>query len=104
MLVENELKKLNTFDTAYFRGKNYFESNDGAPNTLVIEPTCKYFDLIRNEIISRKSKGVFDQLLKAWDPKTLISKPIKSVHVKFNGGLLYQEQCNAKIAGPIVNI
>ena len=27
LLVENELKKLKTFDAAYFRGKNYFEED-----------------------------------------------------------------------------
>ena len=104
MLVENELKKSNTFDTAYFRSKHYFEGNDGTQNTLVFQPMRKYFDLIRNEISSCKSKGLSDQLLKAGDPKTLISKPIKPMHVKFKGGLLYEEQYNAKIGGPIINI
>ena len=27
LIVENELKKLKTFDAAYFRGKNYFEED-----------------------------------------------------------------------------
>ena len=31
LLVENELKKLKTFDSGYFRGKNYFEE-DGTQN------------------------------------------------------------------------
>ena len=29
LLIENELKKLKTFDSIYFRGKRYFE-DDGA--------------------------------------------------------------------------
>ena len=29
LLVENELKKLEKFDAAYFRGKSYFDGNDG---------------------------------------------------------------------------
>ena len=28
LLVENELKKLETFDAVYFRGKNYFDGSD----------------------------------------------------------------------------
>ena len=40
-LVENELKKLKTFDSSYFRGKNYFEG-DGAQNYLVFQPMYKY--------------------------------------------------------------
>ena len=28
LLVENELKKLKTFDLSYFIGKNYFEEDD----------------------------------------------------------------------------
>ena len=31
VLVKNELKKLKTFDSSYFIGKNYFEE-DGAQN------------------------------------------------------------------------
>ena len=34
---ENELKKLQKFDAAYFRGKNYFDGNDGAQNSLVFQ-------------------------------------------------------------------
>ena len=34
LLVENELKKLQTFDSVYFIGKSHFEK-DGAQNYLV---------------------------------------------------------------------
>ena len=37
LLVENELKKLQKFDAAYFRGKSHFEE-DGAQNYLVFQP------------------------------------------------------------------
>ena len=36
VLVENELKKLQTFDTIYFRGKNHFDE-DGTQNYLVFQ-------------------------------------------------------------------
>ena len=41
LLVENELKKLNTFDLSYFIGQNYSE-NDGMQNYLVFQPINKY--------------------------------------------------------------
>ena len=37
LLVENELKKLKTFDSSYFRGKSHFEE-DGTENYLVFQP------------------------------------------------------------------
>ena len=37
LLVENELKKLKTFDLSYFKGKNYFEGNDEAKNAPVFQ-------------------------------------------------------------------
>ena len=42
LLIENEFKKLKTFDSSYFRGKNYFEE-DGTQNYLVFQPVYKYF-------------------------------------------------------------
>ena len=41
LLLENELKELKTFDLSYFKGKNYFEGNDGAQNTLVFQAMRK---------------------------------------------------------------
>ena len=35
LLVENELKKVQKFDMTYFKGRNYFEGNDGVQNLLV---------------------------------------------------------------------
>ena len=41
MLVENELKKLKTFDSSYFIGKSHFE--DDTQNYLVFQPMYIYF-------------------------------------------------------------
>ena len=41
-MVENELKKLQKFDSSYFRGKSYFEE-DGTQNYLVFQPMYRYF-------------------------------------------------------------
>ena len=40
--VKNELKKLRTFDSSYFIGKNHFEG-DGAQNYLVFQSIIRYF-------------------------------------------------------------
>ena len=58
MLVENELKKLKTFDSIYFIGKSHFRE-DGTQNYLVFQPINKYFKVITNTdyISSWKSKG-----------------------------------------------
>ena len=37
LLVKNKLKKLETFDSIYFRGKSHFE-DDGTQNYLVFQP------------------------------------------------------------------
>ena len=47
MLVENELTKLQTFGSSYFRDKNDFE-NDGTQNYLVFQSVNKYFKKISN--------------------------------------------------------
>ena len=43
LLFEIELKKLNTFDAAYYRGKNYFEE-DATQNYLVFQGVHQYFE------------------------------------------------------------
>ena len=47
LLVENELKKLQTFDLSYLKGKNYSEE-DGTRNYFVFQPMNKYFKKISN--------------------------------------------------------
>ena len=65
MLVENELKKLKTFDLSYFRGKSHFEE-DRTQNYLVLQPVQKYIKRIAgvgsgNYIYFWKSKGLSDE-------------------------------------------
>ena len=66
-LVENELNKLEKFDGAYYRGKNYFE-DDGTQNYLVFQGACKYFEdvdvskaLIKFHANSWISKGLSNE-------------------------------------------
>ena len=65
MLVENELKKLKTFDSSYFIGKIHFEQ-DGTQNYLVFQPMHRYFKRgigvgTDNYIYFWKSKGLSDK-------------------------------------------
>ena len=42
LLVENELKKLKTFDLSYFKGKGHFEEG-GTQNYIVFQPMYRYW-------------------------------------------------------------
>ena len=63
--IENELKKLKTFDSSYFIGKTHFEE-DGTENYLVFQPLNKHFKIIANAkyISLWKSKGLSDETIK----------------------------------------
>ena len=62
--VENSIKKLQTFDSGYYRAKNNFDE-DSPQNYLVFLPISKYFRLIPNEkyTSSWKSKGLSDETI-----------------------------------------
>ena len=65
--IENELKKLKTFDSSYFRSKSHFEE-DGTQHYLVFQPINRYIKLIANNklyISSWKSKGLSDETIKS---------------------------------------
>ena len=64
LLVENKLKKLEKFNVVCFRGKNYFDGNDGTQNYLVLQAISKYFS---NNMSVWKSKGLFETLLRAYN-------------------------------------
>ena len=51
LLAETELKKLNNFHAAYFRGKNYFDG-DGTQNYLVFQAVYKYFERVGSKVSS----------------------------------------------------
>ena len=56
-LVEDGLKKLETFDSGYFIGKSHFE-DDGTQKYLVFQPINRYFKVVANTgyVSSWKSK------------------------------------------------
>ena len=67
LLVENELKKLETFDSVYFCVKSHFEEV-GTQNWLVFQPIHRYFKTASDNssvILSWKYKGLSDESIKA---------------------------------------
>ena len=110
MLVENELKKSETLDSVYFRGKSHFE-DDGTQNWLVFQPIHRYFKTVSandSNILSWKSKGLSDESIK---PPTTSNKMLNpsldyvgtKTRVKFNGDCLKQEKITFN-HGKIVSI
>ena len=63
--IENEFKKLRTFDSSYFRDKSHFEE-DGTRNYLIFQPVNRYFKVKANTLyISEwKSKRLSDESIK----------------------------------------
>ena len=47
VVVENEWKKLETFDSIYFRGESHFK-DDANQNYLVFQTAYKYFKTVSN--------------------------------------------------------
>ena len=96
LLVENQLKKLKTFDSSYFRATNHFEE-DGTQNYLVFQPINRYVKVIANTlyISSWKSKGLSAETIQP--PATsdnsltsLIDYLGNKIRLKFSGSCLKQ--------------
>ena len=91
-LVENELKKLKTFDSSYFIDKSRFE--DGAQIYLVLQPMYRYFKMIcgvgnGSYIYYRKSEGLSDEKINS------IKTPNHSIHnippkIRTGGDLIFK--------------
>ena len=76
LLVENELKKLKTFDLSYFIGKSHFEE-DGTQNYLVFQPVNKYFRIGNSDyVLSWKSKGLSAESIKPPSAPNIFLSPL----------------------------
>ena len=64
--IENQFKKLKTFDSCCFIGKSYFVDKDGTENYLVVQPIHRYFTVIADKkyISEWKSKGLSDKSIR----------------------------------------
>ena len=94
--VENELRKLKTFDSSHFRGKNYFEEN-GTQNYLVFQLMYRYFKQIAgiDYIHYWKSKGLSDKNITALSaPNNILNPSFEYLgtkpRVRFSGNCLKQ--------------
>ena len=92
--VENELKKLKTFDVSYFIGKSHFEE-DSTQKYLVFQPLNKYFKVIANTdyVSSWKFKGKSAESIKTATTSDNSLTPVLSYYrtktrVKFTGSCL----------------
>ena len=67
LVIENEFKKLKSFNSSYFEGKSHFE-DDGMQNWLVFQPMRWYLKLASDNpsiTLSWKSKGLSDERIKS---------------------------------------
>ena len=99
LLIDNELKKLKTFDTDYFVGGNYFE--------LVFQVKSIFFKLITlgyTKYNTWKSKGIFDQSLyfANGDITTKLTRP--SDVVLGANDYFFQDSANVITNKNIVNV
>ena len=67
--VENNMKKLQTYDLSYFKLKKYFDEEDGKQNYLVFLPERRYFKLnsvvnVIDRVLSWQSKGISNESIK----------------------------------------
>ena len=104
------MKKLETFDSIYFRGKSHFE-DDGTQNYLVFQKAYRYFKTVSindSNILSWKSKGLCDESIKLLSTSNKMLNPSinytgTKARVKFNGDCLKQEKTSFDL-GKIINI
>ena len=97
LLVETKLKKLQKFDSSYFRGRSHFEE-DGVQNYLVCQPMYKYF--LKNgsieSIAELESKGLSNEVIKP--PDNTLAPEVKFTGKKNVGKiqwkLLETRQCH----------
>ena len=98
LLIENEFKKLKTFDSIYYRGKSHFEEDD-TQNYLVFQPIQRYFKRVPgagnvNHIYYWKSKGLSDERINSIKTSDYEITPylsyydVNKIRVKFDGGCL----------------
>ena len=112
LLVENELKKLKTFDSSYFIGKSHFEE-DGTQNYLVFQPMYRYFKIIAgvgngSYIYYWQSKGLSDERINSIKTPNYSITPSLDYYgtktrVEFNGSCLKQDSVTFN-HGKVVNI
>ena len=110
--IENELKKIKTFDLSYFRGKNYFDE-DGNQNYYIFQPISKYLKVAYvndiTYILSWKSRGLNDIKIESIKTNNYLLNPrmdhydMSKIRIKFDGSFLNRFPPTI-LHGNIVNI
>ena len=102
-------KKLQTFDSIYFRGKSDSE-DDGTQNSLVFQPMYRYFNKVVNSdyTLEWKSKGLSNESTKFPPaPYNFLNPSLNyldsKARVRFSGNCLKQDKITYT-HGKIVNI
>ena len=106
------MKKIETFDSVYFRGKSHFE-DDSSQNYLIFQPIARYIKTINvkdiNYILSWKSKGLSVEQIYSINTASYILNPnyevynMSKIRIKLNGGCLKRFPPTI-LHGRIVNI
>ena len=96
LVIKNELKKLETFDTGHFIGKSHFDE-DGAQNYLVFQLMLEYFTVNSNWIIKWKLNGLSNESLEVVSTSDNTLTPSinyygDKVSLKFTGSVLQQKK------------
>ena len=105
--IENELKRLKTFDLSYFRGKNHFDE-DGNQNYYIFQPISRYLKVayVNNitYILSWKSRGLNDVKIESIKTNNYsLNYDMSKIRVKFDGSFLNRFPPTI-LHGNIVNI
>ena len=110
--IENELKKLKTFDLSYFRGKNYFDE-DGNQNYYIFQSISRYLKIAYLDdityILSWKSRGLNYLKIESIKTNNYLLNPridnydMSKIRVKFDGSFLNRFPPTI-LHGNIVNI
>ena len=95
--IENELKKLKTFDLSYFSGKNQFDEDDNQ-NYYIFQPIFKYLKISNvsdiNYILSWKSRRLTDIKTVSFKTNNYLLNPhmdhyhMTKIRIKFGGSFL----------------
>ena len=91
------MNKLKTFDSSYFRSKNYFDE-DGTQNYYIFQPISKYLKVAYvndvHYILSWKSRGLNDVQIESIKTNKYLLNPrednydMSKIRIKFNGSFL----------------
>ena len=106
LLLDNELKKLKTFNADYFEGRNCFAGGDGTQNMLVFQVKGEYFgraSLGSTERYTWKSKDNSDENF-YYNGGNIDKKLTKPHYVSLGSDQYFPQDAAKAIASSVVNV